>query len=44
MTSSHRWREPGNRRGRDDDQDSEPDDRQRQRHIDGGFRGQELLS
>ena len=37
----HRWREFGNRRGRNDNQDSKSDDRQR--HIDGGSRGQELL-
>src|SRR5881397_901340 len=39
----HRWRESGNRRGRDDDQESKSDDGQPQRHIDRSFRGQELL-
>src|ERR1700682_1894817 len=39
----HRRRESGNRRGRDEDEDSKSDDRQRHRQIEGGFRRQELL-
>src|SRR5215472_12551455 len=43
MTSHHRWREPGYRGGREDDPDAKPGDGQRERHIDGGFGGQQLL-
>src|SRR5438132_4378654 len=38
-----RWGKPRNRRGREDDQDSKPNDRQRYRRIDGSLRRQELL-
>src|SRR5215510_9659396 len=40
--TSHRWHQPGNRRGVHEDQSPECDDREAERHIEGGPGGQEL--
>lgn len=40
---SHRRHQPKNRHGRDDDQNSESDDRQCQQPVDGAFRDQQFL-
>jgi hypothetical protein len=39
--ASHRWRQPGNRRWVHDDQNPKCDDRECERHIEGGPGGQE---